>query len=94
MPIILTTLRSVLSQGVEIQLKILQTLVSLLTNCKDVHNELLAEVCLILQLDGKGLTRPRLLPDPAHFIQAARVQDWRGIVHGGGNSTTAYHVRL
>jgi Dimerisation and cyclophilin-binding domain of Mon2 len=43
-PLILNTLRSVVSQGVEIQLKILQTLVSLLTNCKDIHGDLLAEV--------------------------------------------------
>ena len=43
-PLILQTLRTVLSQGVEIQLKILQTLVSLLTNCKDIHNDMLAEV--------------------------------------------------
>lgn len=47
MPLILSTLRTVLSQGVEIQLKILQTLVSLLTNCKDIHGETLAETLLI-----------------------------------------------
>lgn len=44
MPSILSTLRSVLAQGVEIQLKILQTLVSLLTNCKDIHGDTMAEV--------------------------------------------------
>lgn len=43
-PLILQTIRTVLSQGVEIQLKILQTLVSLLTNCKEIHHDMLAEV--------------------------------------------------
>lgn len=43
-PVILQTLRSVLSQGVEIQLKTLQTLVSLMTNCKGIHGAILSEV--------------------------------------------------
>ncbi|GAA99507.1 uncharacterized protein L969DRAFT_86766 [Mixia osmundae IAM 14324] len=45
---VLQTLRSVLSQGVEIQLKILQTLVSLLTTANAViHGEMLAELLLL-----------------------------------------------
>lgn len=55
-PIILTTLRSVLSQGVEIQLKTLQTLSSLLTNCKEIHGDLLAEVSIFRSIQGGSCT--------------------------------------
>lgn len=47
MPQILQTLRNVLSQGVEIQLKILQTLVALLTNCPGIHGPVLADTLLL-----------------------------------------------
>lgn len=42
--VVLKTLNDIMSQGVEIQLKILQTILPLLTNY-NVHKESLAEVC-------------------------------------------------
>ena len=43
-PLIITTMSDAMSQGVDIQLRILQTLVSLITNFPSVHGELLGEV--------------------------------------------------
>lgn len=43
-PLIITTMSDSMSQGVDIQLRILQTLVSLITNFPSVHGELLGEV--------------------------------------------------
>ena len=45
-PLILQALRTVFAQGVEVQLKILQTLVSLLSNAS-IHDDLLAETLLL-----------------------------------------------
>ncbi|KAG1830278.1 guanine nucleotide exchange factor in Golgi transport N-terminal-domain-containing protein [Suillus subalutaceus] len=42
--LIVRTMNDVMSQGVEIQLRILQTLVSLITNFPSIHGELLGEV--------------------------------------------------
>ncbi|CAG8772231.1 212_t:CDS:2, partial [Dentiscutata heterogama] len=44
---ILKTLNEALSQNVEIQLKILQTIPPLLSNYKELHGDLLAEALLI-----------------------------------------------
>ena len=44
-PLIINTMSDAMSQGVDIQLRILQTLVSLITNFPSVHAELLGEVC-------------------------------------------------
>ena len=43
-PLIINTMSDAMSQGVDIQLRILQTLVSLITNFPSVHGELLGEV--------------------------------------------------
>lgn len=44
MPVILKTLDSVLNQGIDIQLKVLQTILSVLTYCGDVHGPVLGDV--------------------------------------------------
>jgi hypothetical protein len=41
---VIQTLASVINQGVDIQLKVLQTVLSLLTHCNDIHGEVLGEV--------------------------------------------------
>ncbi|KAG8906680.1 hypothetical protein FRB99_006381 [Tulasnella sp. 403] len=46
-PMIVTTMGESLSQGVDIQLKVLQTLLSLLTNYTGVHDELLGDALLL-----------------------------------------------
>lgn len=42
--LIVNTMNDAMSQGVDIQLRILQTLVSLITNFPSIHGELLGEV--------------------------------------------------
>jgi hypothetical protein len=42
--LIVSTMNDAMSQGVDIQLRILQTLVSLITNFPSIHGELLGEV--------------------------------------------------
>ncbi|KAF8345051.1 hypothetical protein F5887DRAFT_1282803 [Amanita rubescens] len=46
-PLIINTMRDAMSQGVDIQLRILQTLVSLITNFTAIHDELLGEALLL-----------------------------------------------
>ena len=48
-PLIINTMSDAMTQGVDIQLRILQTLVSLITNFPSVHGDLLGEVCLLLK---------------------------------------------
>lgn len=50
----LQTLNSVLSQGVDIQLKILQALLSILTYNRDAHDEVLGNVshCICRESEG------------------------------------------
>lgn len=47
-PLIVSTMNDAMSQGVDIQLRILQTLVSLITNFPSIHGELLGEVRLFI----------------------------------------------
>jgi hypothetical protein len=44
-PLIIRTMNAAVSQGVDIQLRILQTLLSLITNFPAVHGSLLGDVC-------------------------------------------------
>ncbi|KAI0030497.1 hypothetical protein K488DRAFT_54152 [Vararia minispora EC-137] len=46
-PVIIATMNDCMSQGVDIQLKILQTLLSLITNFPTVHGQLLADALLV-----------------------------------------------
>jgi hypothetical protein len=46
-PLIIGTMGAAVSQGVDIQLRILQTLLSLITNFPAVHGELLGDVRLL-----------------------------------------------
>ncbi|KAG2050060.1 hypothetical protein BDR06DRAFT_960556 [Suillus hirtellus] len=46
-PLIVSTMNDAMSQGVDIQLRILQTLVSLITNFSSIHEELLGEALLL-----------------------------------------------
>jgi len=45
-PALLQTLQSVVNQGVEIQLRIVQTLLLMMTYCSDVHRDVLGEVSI------------------------------------------------
>ena len=47
-PLIISTAADAMSQGVDIQLRILQTLLSLITNFPAVHGQLLGDVSALL----------------------------------------------
>ena len=57
-PLIINTMNDAMSQGVDIQLRILQTLVSLITNFPSVHGGLLGEVRFFCPLMPKREKRP------------------------------------
>lgn len=44
-PVVISTMNDCMNQGVDIQLRILQTLLSLITNFPAVHGQLLGDVC-------------------------------------------------
>lgn len=48
-PVIVTTMNDSLAQGVDIQLRILQTLLSLITGFESMHGQLLGDVRVFLQ---------------------------------------------
>lgn len=54
LPQVLATLTSVANQAVDIQLKLLQTLLSILTFNTDVHDDVLGNVCFQYSQDTYG----------------------------------------
>ena len=56
-PLSIATMNDAMSQGVNIQLRVLQTFVSLITNLSSVHGELLGEVRsnLLLRLNSRAI---------------------------------------
>lgn len=56
-PLIINTMSDCMNQGVDIQLRILQTLLSLITNFPAIHGDLLGEVCIVyLLIRGVGIS--------------------------------------
>ena len=49
-PTIIATMNECMSQGVDIQLRILQTLLSLITNFATIHGQLLGDVSLLMRV--------------------------------------------
>ena len=56
-PLSIATMNDAMSQGVNVQLRVLQTFVSLITNFSSVHGELLGEVRsnLLLRLNSRAI---------------------------------------
>lgn len=91
-PAIVSIMGDSLSQGVDIQLKVLQTLLSLLTNYPDVHDELLGDV---------SKSEPALLPElklrlsgSSALLSAARLPHRCCFLNGGSNPSPTGHVCL
>lgn len=59
-PVIINTMGDCINQGVDIQLRILQTLLSLITNFPSVHGELLGDVSRFYNFHTQMLTRARV----------------------------------
>ena len=87
---IIGTMGDAMSQGVDIQLRILQTLVSLITNFPAIHGGLLGEVC-----SGSELSVIYLIsyPGSSLVLQTSRVQNCSCIINSSSYSPPTRHVR-
>jgi hypothetical protein len=89
LPAVIQTINDCMVQGVDIQLKILQTLLSLITNFPSIHGRLLANVSGLCHIVGVLM----FCPGAAALLQAARIKDGRRIVNRGSDSTPTSDVR-
>lgn len=78
-PVIVNTMGDCINQGVDIQLRILQTLLSLLTNFPSVHGELLGDVGHVFLSTTQILTGARVTGSTPMF-QTSRLSDCGGIL--------------
>jgi hypothetical protein len=67
-PHILTTMNDCISQGVDIQLRILQTLLSLITNYPTIHGALLGDVSIKSQVDALADSEKMLYLGPTTML--------------------------
>lgn len=78
-PLIISTMGDCINQGVDIQLRILQTLLSLITNFPAVHGQLLGDVSTVLT--SIGLSRSARNPyvdssvRPYYYVSDCRSQE-------------------
>jgi len=86
LPGVLQTLGSVSNQGVDIQLKILQALLSVLTYNTDAHGEILGNV-------GCDLA-PELMTGSTALLQTARCPRISRVIHCGSYTPTSGHAHL
>lgn len=91
-PLIINTMTVAMSQGVDIQLRILQTLVSLVPNFPDIHGNLLGDV---RPSPVHWLPKTHFFYNPGATImfQTSRISDCRRLIHGCCYSSTACYVR-
>jgi hypothetical protein len=86
---IISTMGDAMSQGVDIQLRILQTLVSLITNFPAIHGNLLGDVRI--RLVSIGLSDP--FPGPPIMFQTPRIKDCRSVINRSSHPSPARNVR-
>jgi hypothetical protein len=86
LPSVLQTLNGVSNQGVDIQLKILQALLSVLTYNPDAHGEILGNVRSTLI---RGLTTGSLA-----MLQASGCPSFSGIINSGRDAPSSRHAHL
>ena len=80
-----------MAQGVDIQLRILQTLVSLIPNFPDIHDTLLGDVCTFAVLvSAIAYTEP--IPGGLAVLQTSRIEDCCGFVYCGGYTASTADV--
>jgi len=97
LPGVLVTLNSVAGQAVDIQLKILQVLLSILTHNVDVHDDVLGSVSRRTRSRWGRVgdcQSYRSHSGPAAVLQAARHPRLRRIVHSRRNAPPSRHARL
>jgi hypothetical protein len=92
LPAVIQTINDCIAQGVDIQLKILQTLLSLITNFPAINGRLLANVSLWSHIFDV-LDSLIVCPGIAALLQATRIKDSGCIVHRGCDSTPTRYVR-
>jgi hypothetical protein len=86
LPSLLQTLTSVSNQGVDVQLKILQALLSILTYNSDAHGEILGNV-------GQPIV-PTLILGSTALLQTPRRSSVGRIIHCRRNATTSSDAGL
>jgi hypothetical protein len=86
LPLVLQTLNSVSNQGVDIQLKILQALLSILTYNADAHGDILGNVGVV--------TDQELILGSAPLFQATRCSRIGRILHRRRNAATSSDARF
>lgn len=91
-PAIVSIMGDSLSQGVDIQLKVLQTLLSLLTNYPDVHDELLGDVSKSGTFSLAKLKYDFL--GPSSLLSVTRLPDRCCFLDRGRNPSSAGYVCL
>jgi len=89
-PLIIKTMSDAMSQGVDIQLRILQTLVSLVPNFPAIHGDLLGDVRWFPLNHFTVLT---VCIGVASMFQTSRIANRCGLVYRSGHASTARHVR-
>jgi hypothetical protein len=91
LPAVIQTMNDCMAQGVDIQLKILQTLLSL-TNLPAIKGRPLANVCDQSRIVGVHSSLMFCL-GAAVLLQIVRIKHIRCIVNRGSDSTPTFHVR-
>jgi hypothetical protein len=88
-PLIVNTMSDAMSQGVDIQLRILQTLVSLIPNFPAIHGELLGDV----STSSNGIGRePDTEKGSLALLQTPRISYCCGVVDSCCNASTTCYV--
>ena len=90
-PVIINIMGDCIHQGVDIQLRILQTLLSLITNFPSVHGELLGDVCHFDNACIQKFTWACFTGSTSMF-QTPGVSDRGGVLHRCRHTQTARHV--
>lgn len=90
-PLIINTMNDAMSQGVDIQLRILQTLVSLVPNFPAIHGDLLGDVRVARTFGRSGDLR-LFWTGAVVVLQAAGVPHRGGVINCGRDIAAIGHV--
>jgi hypothetical protein len=91
--IVISTLSDCISQGVDVQLRILQILLSLLTNYPSTHGNLLGDVRVSYSQSIVSSLTAIVIGFTALF-QAPRFEDCCSVIHGFRNAPSTGDARL
>jgi hypothetical protein len=93
-PPIIATMSELLNQGVDIQLRILQTVLSLLMNFPDVHGELLGDVLPSYTYYARICAHITWLTGPLALLSFTRIEDCRCVIYSRSHSAAVSDVYI